>query len=265
MITILALLFSLVSFATDQDTFEKTYPRDNSFCQIGDKRIEIMVRGFQSHTEPKERMWGEHVFTRMGEGRPKKIPVTNESGLYRLFQGNPSSCTKTVGTILNGKFAVFFQKLNSPHKHQLVVQYIDAKNLNALETIHTPYLSDKAMVTKDGVIFRTHPLARQDIEMGKVTINGSKYLYQDHVFPVWMKLDKDGFASDLAVTYENFTYKSFFKTQDDFKTHSGWQDLAGLFSKTTLYVAINHESKSKCILLLNSKKALTGDEGWVCQ
>lgn len=265
MTTILALIFSLAAFASDKDIFEKTYPRDNSFCQIGDKRIEIMVRGFQSHTEPKERMWGEHVFTRIGAGKPKKLSVTTESGLYRLFQGNPSSCTKTVGTLLNGKFAVFFQKLNSPHKHQLVIKYIDPKTLGALETLHTPYLSDKAVVVKNGVIFRTHPLSRQDIEMGKVVINGTKYLYQDHVFPVWVKLDKNGFTTEPAATFEHFTYKKFFKSEEDFRTQSGWQESDKAFSKTKLYVAINHATKSKCLLLVNSKKDLTGDEGWTCQ
>lgn len=265
MTTLLALIFSLASFATDQDILEKTYPRDNSFCVIGEKRIEFMVRGFQSHTDPKERMWGENVFFRIGESRPIKIPVTSESGLYRFFEGNPSSCTKTVGTLIDGKFAVFFQKLNSPHKHQLVIQYFDPKSMKALETIHTPYLSDKAVVTKDGAIFRTHPPARQDIEMGKVTIKGSKYLFQDHVFPVWVKLTKDGFSSGPTETFEDFTYKSFFKSEEDFKSKSGWMEDGKLFSNTTLYVAINHESKSKCILFVESKKDLTGEESWICQ
>lgn len=261
----IALLLSLVSFATDQDVFEKTYPRDNSFCHINEKRFEIMVRGFQSLTDPKERMWGEQVFIRVGDSRPKKISVTNESGLYRFFPGNPSSCTKTVGTLLDGKFVVLFQRLNSPHKHHLIIQYIDPKTMQALETLHTPYLSDKAVMTKDGIIFRTHPPARQDLEMGNVTITGKKYLYQDNVFETWVLFTKDGFSPNPAATYENFTFKSFFKSEEDFKVQSGWQESSKLFSKTKLYVATNHESKSKCILLLESKKDLTGEEGWVCQ
>lgn len=265
MIIFISLMLSLVSFATDQDTFEKTYPRDNSFCLISGKRLEIMVRGFQAQTDPKERTWGEQVFTRTGQDRPKKIPVTSESGLYHFFPGNPSSCTKTIGTMIDGKFVVLFQRLNSPHKHHLIIQYIDPETLKALETVHTPYLSDKAVVTKGGIVFRTHPPARQDLEMGKVTITGKKYLYQDHVFETWVLFTKDGFGPDSAATFENFTYKSFFKTEEDFKVQSGWQETSKVFSKTKLYVATNHESKSKCILLLDSKKVLTGDEGWVCQ
>ena len=265
MTTLFALIFSLTALATDQDTFEKSYPRDNSFCQIGDKRIEIMVRGFQSHTEPKERMWGENIFARFAAGKPKKWPVTNESGLYRFFQGNPSSCTKAVGTVIGSKFAIFFQKLNSPHKHRLVIQYVDLKNQEPLDTIYTSYFSDKAKVIKEGIVFRTHPPARQEIEMGKVSINGKRFLFQDHIFAVWVKIDKTGFAVAPSETFSNFAYKSFFKSQEDFLSVSGWQESEKSFAKTKLYVAINHEAKSKCILLTDSKKVLTGEEGWICQ
>lgn len=265
MTTLFALIFSLAALASDQDIFEKTYPRDNSFCQIGSKRIEIMVKGFQSHTEPKERMWGENVFARIAGEKPVKWPVTKESGLYRLFQGNPSSCTKTVGTLVGEKFVIFFQKLNSPHKNQLIIQYVDPKTQTPLETVHTPYLSDKASVVKDGVVFRTHPQFRQEIEMGRVTIRGKKFLYQDHVFPIWVKLDQNGFTNDVAETFSDFSYKSFFKSEEDFLLSAGWQEGEKKFTNTKLYVAINHETKSKCIFLTDSKKQLSGEEGWICQ
>ena len=265
MTTFLAFIFSLSALASDKDTFDKTYPRDNSFCQIGDKRIEVMVRGYQSHIEPKERMWGEHIFIRSANVSPKKWPVTKESGLYRLFQGNPSSCTKSMGTSVDGKFVVLFQKLNSPHKHKLVIQYVDLKTQLPLETLHTEYLSDEAKIVNGGMVFRTHPPARQEMEMGKVMINGKKYLYQDHIFPVWVKLDSKGFSTEPEITFTDFSYRSFFKSEEDFRTSSGWQESDKTFMKTKLYVAINHESKSKCILLLDSKKVLTGEEGWICQ
>ncbi len=265
MIHILLLIISLSSFASEQDIFDKTYPRDNSFCQIGTKRIEVMIRGFQSHTEPRERMWGEHVFARSPEGKLSKMPVTKESGLYRLFHGNPSSCTKVVGSMIGNRFAILFQKHNSPHKHRVVIQYLDPATLMPLETVYTPYLADKAKVTRAGVILRTHPLSRQELEMGNVMIGGRKYLYQDHLLPLWVSLDKNGFSSELKETFENFTYRRFFKDTEEFKTQSGWDEKKKTFSRTKLYVAINHAAKSKCILLTESKKVLTGAENWICQ
>lgn len=265
MTTLFALIFSLAALATDKDTFEKTYSRDNTFCQVGQKKIEIMVRGNLSHIETADLLWGEHVFFRIGNGAATKVPVTSESGLYRFFQGNPSSCTKVVGTMLDGKFAVLFQKDNRPHKNQLVIQYFDPKDFRPLETLHTPFLADKAMVKNNAFLLRTHSQNRSDIEMGKVTIKEKKYLFQDHRFPVWVTFDKSGFSSDVVATFEDFTYKSFFKSIDEFKLHSGWQENEKSFTNTKLYVAINHEVKSKCILLLKEKRALTGDENWLCQ
>ncbi len=265
MTTLFALIFSLAAFATDKDTFEKTYSRDNTFCQIGQKKIEIMVKGNQSHTEKEDLLWGEHVFSRIGDAPAKKVPVTSESGLYRLFHGSPSLCTKVVGTMLDGKFAILFQKDNRPHKNQLVIQYFDPKDFSALETLHTPFLADKAMVKNNAFLVRTHSKNRADIEMGKITIKEKKYLFQDHRFPVWVTIDKSGFSSDVLATYEDFTYKSFFRTIEEFKLNTGWLENEKSFTNTKLYVAINHEQKSKCVLLLKDKKALTGDENWICQ
>ncbi|MES2526759.1 MAG: hypothetical protein V4598_06715 [Bdellovibrionota bacterium] len=265
MTSLLALLFSMTVMATDQDIFEKSYPRDNSFCQMGSAKVEIMVRGAQLHIEPEDKMWGEFVFSRISNGPVTKLPVTSESGLYRLFQGNPSSCTKVVGSLLDGKFAVLFQKNNRPHKNQVVIQYFDPKTSNALETIHTPYLADKAMVKSNGFLIRTHLPNRSDIEMGKVLIKEKKYLFQDHRFPVWVSISKEGFSVDPATTFEDFTYKAFFKTIDEFKTLAGWNEAEKSFNNRTLYVAINHEAKSKCILLVKEKQKFTGEEAWICQ
>jgi hypothetical protein len=265
MTAFIAIIFFQLALATDMDTFEKTYPRNNAFCQIGKTKIEIMVRGNQSHIESEERLWGEHVFTRIGEGPATKLPVTSESGLYRLFEGNPSSCTKVLGTMIEGKFAILFQKNNRPHKSQLVVQYLNSQNYQALETLHTPFLADKAMVKNNSFLVRTHSTSRREIEMGKITIKNKTYLYQDHRFPVWIIIDKNGFYTDLPATYENFTYKSFFKTIDEFKIHTNWNENEKSFTNTKLYVAINHEEKSKCLLLVKEKKSFTGEENWICQ
>lgn len=262
---LIALLVSFTASADVKDAFEKTYPRDNSFCQVGGKKIEILIRGFQSHTEPRERMWGEKVFLKTTEGKLIALPVTSEDGLYRFFPGNPSSCTKVVGTSVGGRFAVLFQKLNRPHKNRLVIQYLDPVTQTPVETVYSPYLSDKAQVTRNGFSLRTFPQARQEIEMGKIMIHGKKYLYQDHVFPTWVQMDSSGFSPEPEATFQNFTYKNFFKNVDDFKNQTGWNDTDKSFMRTKLYVAINHASKSKCILLLDSKRPLTENESWICQ
>ncbi len=51
------LLLNLTSFAsTDtKDAFDKSFPRDNTFCSYNDKRVEILIRGENKFTEPKEK------------------------------------------------------------------------------------------------------------------------------------------------------------------------------------------------------------------
>lgn len=264
MIYFYALLLVLAASASDKDAYEKSYPRDNTFCQIGKVRLEIMIRGDNKLTEPMERMWGEHVF--MGpESHVTKLPVTERSGLYRLFPGSPSSCTKAIGTKIGKKFVLFFQKLNSPHKNQLVLQYFDLVTQRPLEVMHTPYLSDTASVGKERIVFRTHPPVRQDIQMGKVRIHEKTYLYQDHRFPIWVGLDEKGFSADPRATFESFSYKGFFKDLADFKSHSGWNEAEKSFANDDLYVAIDHATKSKCIVMLKEKTSPKGDESWICQ
>lgn len=262
---ILLLLLSTSVMAADKDLLEKTYRRDNSFCNVGGKRLEILVRGDTSHTEPKERMWGEHVLARETSGRIFKLPVNQRSGLYRLFSGNPSSCTKSIGTPQGERFLVLFQKLNSPHKHQLVIQYLNAKTLAPEETLYTDYRSDEAQVSHGSLYFRSFPPARQDIEMGKVVIQGKTYLYQDHVFPIWMGFSQGSFFIEPQKTFEDFSYKSFFPGFEEFKRASLWDEEKKDFGNRRLYVAVNHASKTRCVLLLPQKKQLTGDDPWVCR
>ncbi len=210
-------------------------------------------------------MWGEYVFARLEDKPAKRWPITKESGLYRLFPGNPSSCTKIVGTSIGDKFVLLFQKLNSPHKHQLIVQYLNPKTLEPLETLHTPYLADKAEVRDGFFLIRTHPLSRQEADMGKVTIGGNEYRYQDHRYPVWVSMGKNGFTTESEETFRTFSYKKLFKNIDDFKRAAGWDASGKSFSHLMIYVAINHKLKSKCILLVKNRTALTGNENWICQ
>ncbi len=265
MTILLTILLSTITLASVEDAFEKTYPRDNAFCQMGAEKIEIMVRGNQSHIEPGDKLWGEHVFSRIGTGPVEKLPVNAESGLYRLFRGEPSSCAKVVGTTQNGKFAVLFQKNNRPHKNQVHVQYFDLLNFKPLGAVNTTLLGDKARVKGDSFLIRTHLLNSRDTDMGKVTINRKDYLYQHHRFPIWVLHFNEGTSADVTATFEDFEYKSYFKSIDEFKAKSGWLESDKSFTNTTLYVAINHQEKLKCILFLKNKMTFTGEESWICQ
>lgn len=265
MILIYGLILSLAALADDRDLMDKTFARDNTFCQVGSKRVEITIRGDHSHTDPQERAWGEHVFMKPDDQKSVLLPVNKFSGLYRLFPGNPSSCTKAMGTMIGEKFGILIQKHNRPHKPQLIIQYIHPKTLEILDTVETTYLADSAISMSNGVALRTHLPSRQDIEMGNVMIGGKKYLYQDHDFPIWVMLTKDGFKVDPKLTFEKFSYRQFYKDLSEFGASSGWQDSSNSFSMTKLYVAINHATKSRCIFMTNEKKKLTGEEAWICQ
>ncbi len=81
----------------------------------------------------------------------------------------------------------------------------------------------------------------------------------------WIKYNSFGFELQPKVSYEKLAFKKYFKDENDFLTMTGWDAKAKKFSNNVLYVAVNHKSKKKCILMMDKKTKITGSEPWRCQ
>lgn len=265
MLKILIFLLSANTFAQDY-IFEKTYPRDNTFCQINGKTVEFMIRGESKFSEPKEKGYGEHAFYRQsGKKIAKVLKIGHEkSGSYKFFTGIGSSCSKSLAFKVDDRnYAVLFLKDNRPYPGRMVIQFFDQSTLTPGEILFSNYLSTKAEKYKDGFSFNSLS-ERLDIEIGKVTLDDKIFNYQDREFPIWMTYVQGIFSQEPELTYKKFQYKKAFKDQNDFLQSAGWDEKEKKFKNTLLYFAVNHQLRKSCVAFLSEKKPITGGEAWKC-
>lgn len=265
MILTLALAFSLAHASTEAtDLFEKTFPRDNTFCYQNGKRVEILIRGETKFIEPSERGFGEFFFMRVGTDLTLLPLNSSRSDSLKFFRGAGTVCSKGMSFKVDKETAgVLFLKENKPFKEKLVVQFFDFTNLKPKDFIETIYTTDKVELTKTGFAFNSLD-ERIDSEMGKVTIAGLSYTYQDREFPKWMGYSSKGFEILGSLTFKRLPWKSFFKDEADFFQSTGWNPNKKEFANVVVYVAVNHTEKKTCLLLVPEKKKPTGDENWRC-
>lgn len=264
----LFILFSSLTFAAPNsiDTIEKTFPRDNTFCQVGAAKVEFSIRGLNKYTEPKDRGYGEHVFYNHAQKERVLNVSQGFSGLFRFFPGESSLCSKFSSFDLDGEtFALLLQKANRPHKDKLVIQLFDSKNIKPIKVISTDYLSDKALFAPGGFYFRTNG-ERLDIDMGTYTKSDKKFTYQDRDFQEWMLYDKEGFRISEKVTYQQSPFKDFFNDEPDFLKATGWSAEEKKFQNKIFYLSVNHQIKEKCIIVVSARQKFNGTEaGWRCR
>lgn len=255
-----------ISATQEQNVFEKSFPRDNTFCSHKDSRIEIQIRGSAKFIEPKEKGYGELIFYKRGNSEPKLLPLANfHSDTFRLFLGTSPFCSKSHGYVLNqDTAAVLFMKENRPSKDMLVLQLFDLKTLRPKEFIETNFIVDKAQKTAQGFAFRTYN-DNHDLAVGKVEINGAEYIYNEKSFPRWVGYSEKGFEGLGEMSFEKFPWKEHFKDQKDFFETTGWDEKTKLFSGQYLYIAVNHKIKKRCLFVTRSKVKLNGNEAWRCQ
>lgn len=264
---ILLLLLSSQLFAQSIDVRslrEKTFTRDNSFCRMGKERIEFQIRSDAHHTEQIEKSYGEYIFF-YNKKLPHLLPLnTDKLNNYRFFPGRDTVCSKSLGYMLDkDKMAILFLKENRPFMDKLSVQIFDATSLIAGEVHDTEFQTDKTELTSGGFIFRTYA-DRQGLEMGSVKIQDIEYFFQDRDFPYWMKYTSAGFEIDRAASFSHSPWKKYFKDEQDYLTASGWDESAKKFVNSVLYVAVNHQHKKECLLLMPSRTKISGSETWRC-
>lgn len=266
---ILLLLISVSALAATkaQFAFDKSYPRDNTFCYVKERRIELQIRGSNKYTEPKERGYGEYIFLRNLPSKTEKLLKLNESrgDTIKLFLGTSPQCSKSHGYLIDSEtLAILLQKENRPFKDKLIIQLFDTATMSPREALETSYPTDRAAKTENGFAFRVIA-EKVNLEIGKVKIEDEEFIFQEKVFPVWMNYSKSGFEVLNEMTFDKFPWKEFFKDQEDFNSISGWNNSDKRFSKKIVYVAVNHKLKKKCILLIEAKQKLAGSESWRCQ
>jgi hypothetical protein len=260
------LLLSLGVFAaTDsKNAFDKSYPRDNTFCSINGKRIEFLIRGGSKFTEPRERGYGELIFYRLPSKKPRLLRSHPSGDTYRLFSGKNSLCSKSFAYELDkSTYAVLLLKENHPYKDKLVIQLIDTATLLPKDFIETDYPTDKAKAYKNGFSFRKLSETNNQ-DFGKVNIAGENFIFQERVFPLWISYSKAGFKVTEDLTFEEFPWKVHFKDQKDFLEATKWNESDKAFENKILYLAVNHKLKKECLLISNAKQKLVGNEAWRC-
>ncbi len=263
-------LFLALSAQADSESkfaFDKSYPRDNTFCHYKESRIELLIRGSNKYTEPKERGYGEYIFLR---NLPSKVPTLltlnhSRGDTLKLFLGTSPQCSKSHGYLIDSEtLAILFQKENRPFSDKLVIQFFDIPSMSPRDSLETSYPTDRAMKTANGFAFRVMA-ENYNLEMGKINIQKEKFIFQEKIFPVWMNYSKNGFEVLSDVTFDKFPWKEFFKDQDDFNSVTGWNNSEKTFTRKIMYVAVNHKLRKKCILFIGAKQKLSGIESWRCQ
>lgn len=264
----LILLFAAQSFAAfnSMDLWEKSFPRDNTFCRLGKERVEFSVRGYSKYTEPRDKGYGELLFMEYGKIKKSLNVSQGNSGLYHFFRGSAGVCSKYPSYQMdNTTLALLLLKANRPYKDRLIIQLIDTKALIPLKTIHTDYLADKSLPAPKGFYFRNNG-DRVEIDMGTVEWDGKKYTYQDRDFQEWFHFDGKDFKLSEKVTYDESPYKAYFTSEEDFLKTFAWSPEEKKFSHKVIYVAVNHAIGKECILIRDAKAKLTGsEEGWRCR
>lgn len=266
---ILMLFFSLSVFADSESqfTFDKSYPRDNTFCHFKNQRIELLIRGSNKFIEPKERGYGEFIFLRnLPVRRAKLLPLNNTRGdTLKLFLGTSPQCSKSHGYMVGkDKLAILLQKENRPFNDKLVIQFFDVATMIPMESLETNYPTDRAAKTEDGFAFRVIA-ENHNPEIGRVSIEGEKFIYQEKYFPEWISYSKNGFEVASKLTFEKFPWKSAFRDQEDFLNVAGWNADEKKFSRKIVYRAVNHKLKKECLLFIEAKQKIAGSESWRCQ
>ena len=267
MITILLFTaFSLLAATNSKNAFERSYPRDNTFCSHKEQRVELLIRTSSKCLEQKEKGYGELIFYKLNNKLPRLLPLSDfKSDTFRLFLGTSPICSKSHGhRIDDHSAAILFLKENRPFKDMLFIQKFDLATMTPKESVATNFPVDRVEKSKDGFSFRTFT-ENYNLELGKVTIDGETFIYHEKEFPLWMNYSIRGFETMSELTFEKFPWKEYFKDIKDFYLGTGWDASNKTFSKQIIYEAVNHPLKKRCILLVENELKLEGKEDWKCQ
>lgn len=260
------ILFLLIFFAATssfasefatRNLKEKTYVRDNSYCRLGNQKIEIEIRGYDQYTTPQDASYGEKTFGVLDK-KYILLPLGKDNiGRYRLLKGKDQHCSKSLSIKKeDNTLSLFFLKDNRPFPDLLSVLHYDFRDSSSkAEETRFPV---KGAIVKDGMLLFSSWNGNIKSEMKKVTIKEKEFSASSRELLVWISYDGKSFKIDPEKTYQDFELKTFFKDQNDFNSFFQWDAIKAVFNQELFIVAVNVKRKEKCI----SMKFL--DKNWRC-
>lgn len=263
---IILLTLPLYAKINSKLLLEKSFPRDNTYCSVNGKKIELLIRGEAKFTELKDNGYGELIFYKSHKKKPKLLINDHfRSETYKLFHGNNVICSKSHAFYLDeNTLTLLLLKEDRPFKDKLALQLFDKETLTPKAFIQTEFTADKAKKIENGFAFRTYKEAYKR-DAGKIEIKEETYIYHQKEFPTWMNYTSKGVKISFDLTYESFPWKNYFKDPEDFKVSTGWNPIENKFTHEVIYFAINHSSQKSCLLILEKIQKLEGKEAWRCQ
>jgi hypothetical protein len=258
-------VFASFAASDSSNAWDKSFPRDNTFCSIGKEKVEISLRGSQKTIEPKERGYGDLIFYTIPNKEPMLLELNkNKSDTYRFLLGKETACSKSHGHVLDSStFAVLLLKENKPFKDLLVIHKFDLKTLSPKGFIETNFPTDLAIKTTSGFAFRTTSVTEQT-EVGQINIGEDRYIYQEKNLPIWINYTDKGFEIDPELTFSHFPWKEIINDKKEFFSLLGWNPKEKKFSNEKIYMAVNHKLKKNCLLISEIKQKISGTENWRC-
>ncbi len=266
------LIFALVCLGQWAEAYDfqtrllidKTYVRDNSYCQLDHKRFEIEIRSFDKYTEVNDSEYGEYTFV-MQSGKQILLPINQDNlGKYRLFKGKTEHCTKSLAVAI-GKdvLALLFLKDNRPLGDTLSVVLYNVLTHNT-ELIETNYRPLHGVSFKNKIKFQTDSETATP-NFGKIILNGKSYIYQEKYIRPWMSYDGHDFEVDPYLSFEKSSIKNHFQNRLEFERHFGWNANSRKYVLERYLYAVNHELKEECLAIpFKPKKNLTQHQ-WKCK
>lgn len=262
------LLLGLSAFAATEsmNAFDKSYPKDNTFCTHKNKRVEFIIRGSSKFTESSDKGYGELLFYRIPNQRAELLPVGQQrSDTFRFFHGVSPSCSKSHAYMIDAKtLAVLLLKENKPYKDKLFMQLFNLETMTPGAFVETDYAVDKASAEANSFAVRTFSEIFER-DAGRVTIAGYTYIYHEKEFPKWMIYNSGSFGYSGELTYKKFPWKKSFRDLADFYEVTGWSPGEKKFNKVFIYLAVNYQIRKRCLLFIDKKQPLSGTEAWRCQ
>jgi hypothetical protein len=263
--TALFLLLSTAYGASEsKNAFDKSFPRDNTFCTVNGKTLELMIRSGTERAEPAERGFGELLFYRNPKRKPLLLPLRDfTSETFRLFLGSSPGCSKSHGYLLGSSFAILLRKENRPFPDKLAIQLFDVQTLAPVKLVSTDYLADKALPHPEGFAFRQ--VSEAGAAVGKVLIEGESYIHQQKGFPRWFVYTTSGVRPLPDLSFEKFPWKKLFRDKDEFLALAGWNSKELRFEKDIFHLAVSHKLRRHCFLLTEKVRPLGTTDAWKCQ
>ena len=241
--------FSLSASALDFGSrvlLDKTFVRDNSYCRIQNKRMEIEIRSFQQYSSFDEAEYGEHAFLIQGD-KYLLLPLNEKLiGRYKLLKGEDKNCSKSL-SMQTGKSGLvfFFLKDNRPFLETLSMIHYD--NTTGEVDIKETSLSVQKAWMKDNILHIYSHESLSDPELGKVRISDKEFIYNEKPFGVIYTFDGKTIAMNSTKSFESFPYKKIIKDAAEFEKVFKWNSSRQVFEVKKFHYAVHMNSRQECI------------------